>query len=313
MSQQTTLVVVLARFVSFIETLPNVQSLKNCSDAELKRLWAGLGYYARARNLRKGAEHIMDVCGGEFPRTFDGWRAVPGCGEYTAGMLASICFGERVPAVDGNVMRVAARVMGMGLETWQSAGKKRIHEFASQLVREASHAGDCNQALIELGALVCRKHNPDCVQCPFRDACVAHKRQITGTCPPPKPRREQEDHDLFPIVIQKKGRLATFLRTKGFLKGTRGFPLVHTEVRLRPFLACAEFKNRRAFAHVITHHNLTVEPKFASVNEAEWKSLMPNLRMAGVTEVTWVDENSIEESLQTALDSKAWNTVKLLT
>ncbi len=313
MSQQTTLVVVLARFVSFIDELPNVQSLHECSDVALRRLWAGLGYYARARNLKKGADYIVKTCGGRFPTTYEGWRVVPGCGEYTAGMLASICFGEHVPAVDGNVMRVAARVLGMGVETWQPAGKERIRKFAHDLVDEADSPGDCNQALIELGALVCRKHNPDCAQCPFQKVCVAFSENRTAECPPPKPRRDAVARDLFPVVFRKNNRIGVLTRTKGFLKSTRGFPLLKSCDVLREIAPQVTCGGRREFAHVITHHKLSVKPRLCELDASVWRRMESYLKKEGFVDVVWMNEDDVDAAMQTSLDTKAWNIVKLLT
>jgi A/G-specific adenine glycosylase len=313
MSQQTTLVVVLTRFVSFIDELPNVQSLHACPDTVLRRLWSGLGYYARARNLKKGAEYIVKECGGCFPTTYEGWRAVPGCGEYTAGMLASICFGERVPAVDGNVMRVGARVLGMGAETWQPSGKVRIRQFAQDLVSQSDSPGDCNQALIELGALVCRKHNPDCAQCPFQRVCVAFSQKRTEECPPPKPRRDAVERELFPVVFRRNKRIGVFLRTKGFLKSTRGFPLLKSLDAFREFAPLYSFIGTREFVHVITHHKLLVKPKLCDLDVGIWKRVESYLKKEGFVDVVWMDEEDVDVTMQTSLDTKAWNIVKLLT
>ncbi len=318
MSQQTTLVVVLPRFILFTKTLPNIQSLANCSDDVLRGLWKGLGYYARARNLKKGAQYIINRWGDYFPSTFDDWLSIPGCGEYTAAMVASICFGQKIAAVDGNVTRVAARVLGLGSETWEKSGKKRIHEFAQNLVRDSENAGDCNQALIELGALICRKQNPDCLQCPLQPNCVAFREKRTTECPPSKPRRAFENHTLFPIVLCKENRYALFSRSKGFLKGTRGFPLLGTLNPLQELQPGTKHLPGSEFAHTITHHRLSVQPTIVPIGSSSSKSKLDSglasfFKKHGATEMIWLTENEMEQALQTSLDAKTWNIVKTLT
>lgn len=313
MSQQTTLAVVLARFLLFVQELPNVHALANCSDEQLRSLWTGLGYYARARNLKKGALHIVNVLGGEFPATFDDWKQIPGCGNYTAGMLASICNAQRIAAVDGNVTRVAARVLGLREEAWQARGQERIYAFAQACVLESSNPGDCNQALIELGALLCRKHNPECIQCPFNQACVAFLTKTVSECPSPKPRRTKEKHSVFPVVIVVGNKVAFFTRARGFLKTTDGFVLVRENHLLADLESRGLCNRGTSFGHVITHHQILATPCLLRVPEKKWASVKTLLGKQGFVFSAWLFEKDVDAALQTSLDTKAWAIVKLLT
>lgn len=166
MLQQTRVSAVLPYYERFLAALPDVAALAAVEEDRLLKLWEGLGYYNRARNLQKAARKIMEEYDGVFPGDYETIRSLPGIGEYTAGAVASIAFGQAVPAVDGNVLRVIARITGDEGDVLDSAVKRRFGAWVRDVLPE-DRPGDFNQALMELGAMVCLPNGaPKCAQCP---------------------------------------------------------------------------------------------------------------------------------------------------
>lgn len=172
MLQQTTVDTVAPRFEAFVARFPDPESLAQASDAAILEAWAGLGYYRRVRLLREGARACVARHDGRIPERFDVLAELPGVGPYTAGAVASLAFGEPVPAVDGNVGRVISRIAGLREDPVKPVGRRAVETEIRRLMRDDA-AGAFNEALIELGALVCRPTGPKCGECPVRAWCVA--------------------------------------------------------------------------------------------------------------------------------------------
>ena len=194
MLQQTRMSAVLPYYARFMEELPTPAHLAACPPDRLHKLWEGLGYYSRADNLRRAAFVIMEKHGGHLPTTYEELLALPGIGEYTAGAIASISYGIPVPAVDGNVMRVFSRLYNDRADIMVSETKKR---YTARVVEELPQdtPGDFNQALMELGALVCVPGEPHCTDCPLADRCAAYDAGTAAYLPvrgEKKPRRVQK-------------------------------------------------------------------------------------------------------------------------
>jgi len=188
MLQQTRVEAVKGYYARFLEALPTVQALAECEEARLLKLWEGLGYYNRARNLQKAAKMVAEQ---GFPDTYEGLLTLTGVGEYTAGAVASICFGRPVAAVDGNVLRVLSRFLADGSPITDPAVKKRF-KAALEAVYPQDRAGDFTQALMELGATVCVPNGPPkCEKCPLAGHCRAFLENKTAD---------------FPVKAQKKAR-----------------------------------------------------------------------------------------------------------
>ena len=225
MLQQTRVAAVMGYFARFMQALPTVADLAEAEEQKLMKLWQGLGYYNRARNLQKAARQIMTRFGGTFPGTYEDIRSLAGVGDYTAGAVASIAFGIPVPAVDGNVLRVLARVLGDDSDISQPAAKAR----AGALLREViplERPGDFNQALMELGATVCLPNGaPLCQGCPVREWCAAYQTDRVAQLPVrgvKKPRRVEE-RTVYLIFYQ--GRVALRQRpSRGLLAGLWEYP-----------------------------------------------------------------------------------------
>ena len=225
MLQQTRVEAVKPYFARFINALPDIGSLAVADEQTLLKLWEGLGYYNRARNLQKAARIIMEEHGGAMPASYEKLLKLPGIGSYTAGAIASIAFGIPEPAVDGNVLRVIARLLG-DREDITKAGTKKRYEALIRDNMDKDRAGDYNQALIELGAIVCiPAGKPLCEECPFNSLCLAHKGELTDVIPvkaPKKPRRIEEK-TVFLLEWEDKAAIRK-RSSKGLLASLYEFP-----------------------------------------------------------------------------------------
>ena len=202
MLQQTRVAAVIPYFQRFMAAYPTVEDLAACDEGELMRLWAGLGYYSRARNLRRAAQVIAEEYGGAFPRTYQQLMALPGVGDYTAGAILSIAFGEPVPAVDGNVLRVAARVGGCELDILDSKNRRQFRR-RMEAVMPRQEPGAFNQALMDLGAGICLPGGaPLCDTCPAADFCAAREQGRQRELPVRAPKKEKrlEEKTVFLLL-----------------------------------------------------------------------------------------------------------------
>jgi len=200
MLQQTRVQTVLPYWERWMQKFPTVRALAEAPLDDVLAAWAGLGYYSRARNLKKGAEAVTARWAGALPQRASDLREVPGIGPYTAGAIASIAFGERAPLVDGNVARVLARVYGMTEDIKSTAGQRALWERAGELVvaLPAGRApGDLNQGLMELGATLCSPTSPKCLVCPIAKACVAAKTGRQAELPVVPPRKKESELPLL--------------------------------------------------------------------------------------------------------------------
>jgi A/G-specific adenine glycosylase len=204
MSQQTRLEVVVPRWKRFRRRFPTAGALARAGEREVLAEWSGLGYYARARNLHRAARAV--AAAGRFPRTLDGWRALPGVGTYTAAAVASIVFGVAEPVVDGNVVRVLCRLHGLRLDPKAPATLARVRALARRLV-PATSPGDHNQALMELGALVCTPRAPRCGACPLRTLCRAAASGTPEAFPRAAARPRPRSIHLVAAIVEREKRI----------------------------------------------------------------------------------------------------------
>jgi A/G-specific adenine glycosylase len=206
MLQQTRVPTVVPYYQRFLRAFPSVRALARAPLDAVLRLWAGLGYYSRARNLHRAAQLIVSEHAGRFPRTLEVIRALPGVGEYTAGAIASIAFGERVPCVDGNVLRVLARIHCVAGDVRAGRARRRLGELAREAV-PAGRPGDHNQALMELGSLICRPADPACGECCLSDLCKARERGKQRAIPARRKRSETQHVRVVAGLAWRRGRV----------------------------------------------------------------------------------------------------------
>ena len=202
----------------FLREFPDVHSLARATGDRVLKVWEGLGYYARARNLHKAARHVAGELGGVFPETAEAWMRLPGVGRYTAGAIASIGFGEETPLVDGNVKRVIARLANISDCVDDAAVSERVWVLAGALVRGPS-PGALNQGLMELGATVCKPRDPDCPGCPVKRHCAAFALGTQARLPVLRERKKPPHHEIVVGAIAKKGRFLLGKRPPGGLLG----------------------------------------------------------------------------------------------
>jgi A/G-specific adenine glycosylase len=217
MLQQTQVATVLPYFERFLEAFPSVEALANAPEAQVLTLWSGLGYYRRARLLHQGAKVVMRDHGGQLPATVDALRALPGVGRYTAGAIASIAFGVRAAVLDGNVARVLSRVFALDEPVNASAGERRLWALAEGLVPD--DASTHNQALMELGALVCSPRTPACPECPLRPSCSAHALGRPTAYPVKRARAAPTRVHAVAALIQRGDEVLLAKRPAGTLLG----------------------------------------------------------------------------------------------
>jgi A/G-specific adenine glycosylase len=249
MLQQTTVAAVKPYFAAFTSRWPDVQALAAADNAEVMRAWAGLGYYARARNLIACARKVVADHGGRFPAEEAALRTLPGIGTYTAAAIAAIAFGQRAVVVDGNVERVVARLFAVAAPL--PAGRKRLRELAARLTPNAG-AGDFAQALMDLGATICTPRSPACGRCPIAVWCAARATGTPEAFPVRPAKGVKPQRRWTGYWLERDGRVLLVRRPpKGLLGGMLALP---TDAP-----AQAEWKPLGAVSHVFTHFALTMD------------------------------------------------------
>ncbi len=241
MLQQTRVEAVRGYYARFLSAFPDIEALAHASEEQLLKLWEGLGYYSRARQLGRAARDIVTRHGGVFPREYAAIRALPGIGDYTAGAIASICYNEPIPAVDGNVLRVVSRICADDTCVDLPAAKAAYRD-ALAAVYPAGHCGDFTQALMELGATVCiPRGEPRCAECPCADFCAAHLAGNPECYPVRAPKRARRIEERTVFLLRCAGRLAILRRPPtGLLAGLFELPNLLSHLSAEEVIAQAE-------------------------------------------------------------------------
>ena len=249
MLQQTRAQAVVPYYERFLERFPDAAALAGASEEAVLACWSGLGYYSRARNAQKAAR-LMD---GGFPRDYDALRKLPGVGAYTAAAVASIAFGLPHAVVDGNVMRVIARVTNDAADIGSPRTRTRFQEIAGQWL-DARQPGAFNQALMELGATVCLPRAPQCPACPLARMCEGRREGRESQLPVKARKQEPEKMETALVIVERRGRILFWQRTAASrrMAGFWELPSPEQLPGLRPARAIG------AFRHTITHHHYTV-------------------------------------------------------
>ncbi len=225
--QQTRVAQGLPYYIAFTEAFPTVQDLAQATEEEVLKLWQGLGYYSRGRNLHASAKIIVEEMDGVFPNTYEEIKKLKGVGDYTASAIASICFNEPTAVVDGNVYRVLSRVYGIDTPINSTAGVKEFKALAQELIDEDRPA-DFNQAIMEFGAIQCKPQNPYCLHCIYNDSCVALQQNKVSVLPV-KLKKTKVKHKYFHYLYIKDKQEQTIIKQrtgKGIWQGLYEFPVI---------------------------------------------------------------------------------------
>ena len=275
MLQQTRVEAVKGYYARFLTTLPTIADLAVCDDDALHKLWEGLGYYSRVRNLKKAAIRIMEDHGGEFPGDYEAIRALPGIGDYTAGAVCSICFDQPTPAVDGNVLRVISRLTEDATPIDLPAQKKAVQTALAEIYPK--EAGEFTQALMELGATLCGPNwKPRCEACPCRHFCSGALHGTAEQYPVKLPKKGKRIEEKTVFILSCDGRYALQKRPEeGLLAGLWQFPNVPGKLETEAALAAAESMGLRPRdilrtlerKHIFTHIRWEMRGIYLEVSE----------------------------------------------
>jgi len=227
--QQTRIAQGTAYYSRFIASYPTVVDLANADIDSVLKLWEGLGYYSRARNLHAAANQIVAQHNGVFPENYTDLINIKGVGPYTAAAIASICFNQKTPVIDGNVYRVLSRLFGIFTPINSHAAKAEFLYIAQKIIDYSAHPGDFNQGMMELGALICTPKNAQCSICTLQAHCVAYKKNMVAALPVKTPKKPVKHRYLHFLIYEDTNGIAIQKRPAGDIwQGLYQFPLVET-------------------------------------------------------------------------------------
>lgn len=285
MLQQTQVATVMPYFERFVKTFPNLTALADAPLDEVLHLWTGLGYYARARNLHKAAQVMRDQYCGKFPTEFEQVLALPGVGRSTAGAILSSCLNAPYAILDGNVKRVLSRYFAVN--GWP--GEKKTEDRLWQLTGEVTpntQVADFNQAMMDLGAMVCTRSKPKCGLCPLQSNCRANAEQNWQVYPGKKPKKALPERESYFLLLEKDGKVALEQRENaGLWGGLYCFPQFADKQELLAYLASKgiqQYQEWAAFRHTFSHFHLDIYPIYArfddqtnpeDVDRSDWKKV----------------------------------------
>jgi A/G-specific adenine glycosylase len=301
MLQQTRVDQATPYYLRFKQAFPRLEDLAKADLHDVLMLWEGLGYYSRGRNLHKAAKKIHFELAGQFPDTYDELLTLPGVGPYTAAAISSIAFGEANAVVDGNVIRVISRFLGIQDDVRQASTQKYIQSFANTIL-DPKRPGDFNQALMELGSLVCSPKKPACDQCPWSIRCVANKSLEQERYPYKAPKAKIPHHDIVVAVIQgADGKLLISRRKEdAMLGGLWEFPggkresdesleaTLHREIMEELGMKVEIIRPFEPIRHVYSHFKITLHAYLCTPVSGEANALQSD-------EVRWVEVSALED------------------
>ncbi len=246
--QQTQVKQGLPYYEAFVKHFPNVFALAAASEEEVLKLWQGLGYYSRARNLHQAAKIVVEKYNGVFPDTYKGLKTLKGVGDYTASAVASFCYDEPVAVLDGNVFRVLSRFLGIDTPINTTEGKKLFKQQADKLL-DKTHVATYNQAIMEFGALQCKPKKPNCEICPLQDACVAFRQERVDSLPVKlKKTKIKNRYFNYIVYLAEEGLTVLQKRTgQGIWRNLYEFPLIETD----KLESVSEFRENLIKTHLI--------------------------------------------------------------
>ena len=302
MLQQTQVSAVIPYYEKFLARFPDVATLANAPAGDVMAHWAGLGYYARARNLHACAQSVMRDWHGQFPSRAEDLESLPGIGRSTAGAIAAFCAGIRAPILDGNVRRVLSRHFAIDGDPTSAGTIARLWELAQSLLpsqaacrRDPNAMASYTQGLMDLGACVCTRSAPNCIACPLAGSCIARADNRTHELPPPRARRAQPEREVGVLIAIHRGM---FLLERRAPKGIWGglWSLPEFEAELDAPTACdeiglvaASIQPMASFSHTFTHFRLIIHP---------WLVHAQSLAAGGAQPVhrEWIDANALDRA-----------------
>lgn len=282
--QQTRVAQGLPYYLRFVETFPSVNHLAVAAEQNVLRLWQGLGYYSRARNLHRCAKEIVDHHRGQFPRTFHELQSLPGIGQYTAAAIVSFAFREPVAVVDGNVFRVLSRVFGWYKDIASPEGKKFFFEKANELIAK-DEPDQFNQAIMEFGATHCTPKNPKCDECVFAKHCVANINNLQSSLPVKSKKTKITQRYFYYLILHNKNKIAMRERaTKDIWKGLYDFPLIEEKKKGKPEVVLAKSAWKKfslseiygPVKHILSHQRLMISFLVIKPNKKRRSDLAPD-------------------------------------
>ncbi len=285
MLQQTRVRQGLPYYLKFIRTFPTIKDLANAPESQILKLWQGLGYYSRARNLHFTAKYIANELNGEFPNTYKELIKLKGIGDYTASAIASICFNEPTAVVDGNVYRVLSRLFNIKTPVNGTAGIKEFKQLAQHLI-DVSQPGTCNQAIMEFGARYCIPQNPDCNNCIFNDSCEAFKNREVSKLPVKlKKLKVKKRYFNYMVVLSENNTTILQQRTqKGIWRQLYEFPLIESdsETDIEQLKQLSEYKN---FAKDLNLRSITLFNEESIIHKLSHQHLYTRFWIVEVSEL----------------------------
>jgi A/G-specific adenine glycosylase len=315
MLQQTQIAVVIPAYNRFMAQFPNVTALSNADEETVRLACRGLGYYRRFAFLHRAAQTIVRQRQGSWPTQSYEWLELPGVGRYTAAAIASICFNEPLPAVDGNVERIVCRLNNWEIRLQDPGTKPRVTTFANKLL-DPKDPGTFNQAMMELGQDVCTKANPNCPQCPVKAHCSALRAGTQDRCPaPPKPKQMTSVNLNLVALVDGDSRLGLVTRPSDakFLKGVPGLlTRLETKNGKLSWDGSADIPLKligkvrlldHTFTHTITSHKISVTLAIAKISAAGDRAILNQA-------LKWVSLKEADQAIVANLDRKAWMLIK---
>ena len=272
MLQQTQVATVIPYFNRFIARFPAITDLAAAPTDEVLHLWTGLGYYARARNLHKAAQTIVTEFDGQFPVTFEDVVALPGVGRSTAGAILSLSQNQHFPILDGNVKRVLARCYAVDGWPGKKDVENRLWDISTR-VTPADGVQYFNQAMMDLGAMVCTRSKPKCDLCPLQSGCIAYAQHNPTAWPGKKPKKSIPEKTAYFLIMQQDNEIWLEKRpAKGIWGGLYSFPQFETEDALHEWLAQQHIRHTPlqqliAFRHTFSHFHLDIVPVATSITD----------------------------------------------
>ncbi len=280
--QQTRVAQGMPYYLAFVKAFPKVEDLANASEDKVLKMWQGLGYYSRARNLHFTAKDIADNYKGKFPNDHQKILKLKGVGAYTAAAITSFAFEMPYAVVDGNVIRVLSRVFGVDIPYDTTLGKKHFAELAQELLL-VENASTYNQAIMEFGAMQCKPKSPDCSVCPMQDFCLAYSKNTITELPVKSKKIKVKNRFLHFLMIEESGNVYLGKRKKGIWNGLYEFPFLEFDERL---LEKQVMKNEKwsdifkdsntellsvssEFIHVLSHQKINAQFWHLKVNNVQ--------------------------------------------